>query len=135
MSLTIDEQRALLLDWANADEVGTRFPRSIYDCPQCKGATLRDDWPPNYGGGSTAMSTDSFISKSGGTIKHVCLNCKVAFSVSWWRNIENNKRDEGHSYHDIEPLVEMNGKWLTPNDVYKEEYKKEHGKYPVEAYG
>ncbi len=34
----------------------------------------------------------------------------------------------------IKHLVKKNGRWLTPHDVWREEYREENGEYPTEAY-
>jgi hypothetical protein len=64
------------------------------------------------------------------------LNCEIAFVVWYDRTTKDGvltKNDGG--VREIVPLVEKDGFLLTPHDVWQEEYKKEHGEYPVEAYG
>lgn len=120
-----------LRDWVNKDEAGTRFPPSRHKCPQCGGATLADNWPPNYGGGASMYLGDgNVVHTFYGSQKCVCLVCKIAFVHSY--------RMDGGEYqgdaHNITPLVERDGFLLTPHDVWREDYKVEHGEYPREAY-
>lgn len=125
-----------LREWINAN----RFLCSPYTCPQCDGEAYEDRWPPNYGGGSSSFDMDGGLGESeseyGGSIKHVCKNCRISFVVSTYEKRKGCKVVEHkENYSNIKPLVEKDGIWLTPNDVRREEYKDEHGEYPVEAYG
>lgn len=128
-----------LRDWTNvgtgAGQTSTRFPRSEFECPDCDQPLLKDNWPPNYGGGSAGgggTSGRSFWSTSYSQ-KCVCLSCKTAVRVS--------VRDSSSSPRTVEfservPLVQhADGTWLTPHDVWRETYKIEHGEYPIESYG
>lgn len=108
-----------------------RFPISEEKCPQCGGETVEDNFPPNYGhaGGSLEFS------ESGSLIKHICRACKIHFDVSHYEKHEKGKeRIIKHDIFNIVPLVEKDGVYLTPNDVWREKYKDEHGQYPQEAY-
>lgn len=131
-----------LKEWDNADEVGHRFRPSVYACPQCGGATLADDWPPNYFQGGAYTVAGQFIDESSGAIKHVCLHCRIAFIVTWKRKStisglvgDEPKVEKEHACTNIEPLV-VDGEWLlTPHDVWREQFRKANGKYPHEVYG
>lgn len=126
-----------LLDWSNLAAAGTRFPESEYKCPKCGGETLEDIWPPNYGGMKGCFSVEDGSSnfESSGSVKCICLNCALFFVVSYWEKTINGKTVERkEAIHDETPLVELNGKYLTPHDVWRENYKEEHGEYPSEAY-
>lgn len=129
-----------LKDWANADKVGTRFPPSKQLCPSCGQPALEDTWPPDYGGGCVGPHG----SESYGSMKFVCVPCRVAFRASYR---ERRRHVDDGTYwgkEEIErevtlsetvPLVEMDGFLLTPHDVWREDVKKRTGKYPQEAYG
>jgi len=128
-----------LKDWVNAEKVGTRFPPSRQLCPNCNQATLEDRWPPDYGGGSSGGK----FSKTWVSQKFVCVPCRIAFRVSYHETIEyvddgtflgNKKVDRTVTVLETVPLVEQDGCLLTPYDVGQEEYKREHGEYPSEAY-
>ena len=138
--------RDLLKDWTNRDKYGTRFPlaEAKFSCPICHGRVLEDNWPPNYGGGSSGGK----YFKSGYGMKCICPKDRVFFRASYYEEgeyIDNaNSRGQkfthrGVSYDEPVPLVEMeiNGvmKLLTPHDVSNEKYKQEHGEYPIESYG
>ncbi len=118
----------MLRDWANKDEVGTRFPPSRHACPQCGGVTLADNWPPNYGGGSGGGG----IWKSWGGQKCICLACRIHFEHSYYDKTGQPREEH---IHNITPLVERDGYLLTPHDVWREEEKIKTGSYPQEAYG
>lgn len=116
-----------------------RFSRSLHHCPQCDKVALCDNWPPNYGGASGSISLsggDFFSSESGATIKHVCKSCRIAFVISTYEKTTSGQVVETRAdAHNIVPLVEQDGFWLTPHDVWREEYKQKHGEYPAESYG
>ena len=118
----------MLKDWENAAEVRTRFPPSRHACPQCGGATLADNWPPNYGGGMSGGG----INKSWGSQKCICMACRIHFVHS--ESTETGQSPQA-SDHAIVPLVEHDGYLLTPHDVRREEEKERTGEYPVERYG
>jgi len=137
--MTADEMRALLQDYGNTEEVGTRFPLGVgYDekpilCPVCKQQALADNWPPNYwhsSGGWSGIEGEESHWYTEGSIKCVCLPCKIAFR--YFQAGDGNTWET--RYSEQIPLVEKEGKWLTPHDVWREEYKQEHGEYPQEAY-
>jgi hypothetical protein len=118
-----------LQDWTNADKVGTRFPPSKFQCPDCHHLLLEDNWPPNYGGGSAGGSswTTSYSQKC------VCLPCKTAVRVSVRESSNAPKTIE---FSERVPLVQhTDGTWLTPHDVRREQIKAELGEYPTESYG
>lgn len=126
-----------LKDWENASEAGTRFPPSKFHCPQCGKWALQDNWPPNYGGGSGYfdLATGGMVYESGGNIKCVCLDCRIAFVVHVFRRTQGVQEIEAvETVHDVVPLVESGDYLLTPHDVYRENYKAEHGGYPGESY-
>lgn len=133
-----------------------RFPKSHTPCPECGGETLRDEWPPNYGGGSL----NQYQSISGSNIKHICLHCRIHFMVHVYehqsmdgnpitvelpdlfvittKTLDANNRllgVVGYSISSIRPLVERDGKLLTPHDVVRYEYHDKHGIWPIESYG
>lgn len=114
-----------------------RFPESQYHCPQCGTRALEDNWPPNYGSSRSAADAGWVEQLSQ---KCVCLTCKAAFRVGHYRerkleNMQVVDSNEKITFSELIPLVELNGKWLTPHDVDDEEYKKKHGHYPKVAYG
>lgn len=120
-----------LIEFENAK----RFtPSTQYKCPQCGGVPLRDDWPPNYGGGSVREENGIVISESGGNVKHVCVPCRISFIVSWWEKYVGDESTRGHQMHDIKPLIERDGFLLTPKDAWQYEYKDKHGVWPQECY-
>lgn len=136
----LDDFREQLKDWTNREEAGTRFPKlHMYGapitikCPRCGSEDLlEDNWPPNYGGSSAGGG----YSKSYGSVKVVCPNDKIHFTVSYsYEYIDNELKDREVQYGELIDLAEFEGKLLTPNDVYCEEYKEEHGKYPRQVYG
>jgi len=139
---TLGEKTLKLRDWANVDEIGTRFPPSKYTCPQCGKPALQDDRPPNYSSSrcSGNMDTGAFEANTSGSVKHVCRGCKIAFRVNWWKTNKRSSFDaaeeeeKGHACVNIVPLVECDGELLTPHDVQMEEYKAIHGEYPVLTY-
>src|SRR3990167_10589468 len=115
-----------LKDWANATEGGTRFPPSKFNCPQCGRRALQDDWPPNYvgGAGSFDLATGEIMYESGGNIKCVCLDCRIAFVIHEFRRTQGAREiTANETVHDILPLVESGDYLLTPHDVYLEQYK------------
>ena len=128
-----------LKDWLNADEVGTRFPRSKQLCPKCGQPCQEDRWPPDY----WTSTGDGTVFESSGSQKFVCTPCRIAFRV-----LEYKKRshiDDGTfmgredvyrklTVSEITDLVEKDGFLLTPHDAWREEYRTQNGKYPVEAY-
>ena len=123
-----------LREWTNA----TRFPRSKYDCPNCHEPALEDTWPPNYFTANSTMSADfgESESESWGSVKHVCKQCCIAFRVGWSEKRENGKLVEDETiYSETTPLEKRDDIWLTPHDVWREDYKEEHGEYPAESYG
>jgi len=109
----------------------TRFPASDIDCPVCNNKVLMDNWPPNYFSGGLYYDSDGkMVSSGGGTLKVVCAHCKTASLV-----VMTHKNDQWtRQFVKTEPLVEMDGRWLTPYDVDQEEYKKEHGTYRRDVY-
>lgn len=119
----------------------TRFPPSLHKCPQCKLQALADNWPPNYGSGNMYVDAGKGSrSSSGGRQKCVCKACKIAFAVVSSKEMVYHVngavdvlKDE-HEVCDVVPLVERDGCWLTPHDVWREDYRVEHGQYPREAY-
>ena len=126
-----------LKEWSSAGKgVPYRFYKSTHKCPQCGGETLVDNWPPNYGGGNASYGPNTdYTSEYGADIKHVCVKCRISFSVYEAKKyINNNLVGEKNDVHDIEVLVEKDGYLLTPHDVWQEEYKDKHGQYPPEAY-
>jgi hypothetical protein len=135
----MEEHRALLRDFSNVEEAGTRFPESQgFDglpilCPKCQEPALEDRWPPNYHGSSYTISSDgtTFHGEAHGSWKCVCVSCRIAFR--FWYQGDRNKPETGYS--DTEPLVEYEGKWLTPHDVWRQAYYQEYGEWPLEAYG
>lgn len=104
--------------WGTNTNPGERFTSSQYPCPQCQGEALRDDWPPNY------WVSNGHIRR--GDLKCICENCTIHFVVEY--------EGEQYQYKDITPLIFRDGYWLTPNDVWREDYKVIHGEYPLEAY-
>ncbi len=133
-----------LKDWDNADETGTRFPKSKQLCPGCNQSCLMDTWPPDYGSTNGAiMEGGGSWAKSTGSQKFVCVPCKIAFRVFYMeetRRIDDGthrgKREVTREINVSEtiPLVEKDGYLLTPHDVWIEEYKDEYGEYPTERY-
>lgn len=112
-----------------------RFPKSNIKCPQCGEFLLEDNWPPNYCMCVSEICLDlntneQFDFKANGSQKYVCLNCKCCSTLSYEET--NGKRNE--SWSEFVPLVEINNTLCTPNDVWREKYKTEHGEYPFEAY-
>ena len=108
-----------------------RFQPSIYNCPHCKQPALEDTWPPNYGSGVGCAD----YTKESGSIKHVCKPCRLAFVVGYVKETRSGQvLQDSVSYYDEQPLVECGGFLLTPHDVWREDYKAEHGEYPTEAY-
>lgn len=108
-----------------------RFMPSKYKCPKCGGDALEDNYPPNY----THLYTDDQTRYTGGrNIKHVCQACAISFLVVTWYETVDGKvtRDEYH-YVDKKPLVEIDGVWLTPKDMLREEYKTKYGYYPIDS--
>jgi len=117
-----------------------RFPESKQLCPECKQHALYDNWPPDYGGGSSGGD----ISKSWGSSKFVCIRCKIAFRVSFKTTTRHTDDGTFAGRHETEteisisktvPLVEKDGYLLTPHDVYREDYKEKNGEYPQIAFG
>ena len=138
----LDEYRSQLRDFPNLPG-GTRFPSSRQECPECSRKALEDNWPPNYGGGGGSWGVGGTF-KSHGSQKFVCVPCRIAFRVSFKET--TTCTDDGTVLGKTEvkrevtvsetvPLVEMDGKLLTPHDVSREEYKDKHGEYRVEVYG
>ncbi len=115
-----------------------RFTLSDQACPGCFKPALRDDWPPNYGGGAFTSGGTGY---NEGTVKYVCTECKIAFAI---RERSDYSRDpitqrpltaESRTLIYSKPLIEReDGVWLTPHDVTQEEYKKTHGHYREESY-
>jgi hypothetical protein len=119
-----------LLDWGNADEVGSRWQVSDFICPQCRMYALEDTWPPNYSHGMYGMD----ISEVSGNVKHVCIFCSIAFEINYHRKTERGKTLETNAAFNVTPLVERNGFLLTPHDVWRYEEHDKTGKWPHEAY-
>lgn len=105
-------------------------PTERYRCPQCGGPVLQDTWPPNRSGGvMTPVRTEAY-----GSIKHVCLTCRIAFKVKWVHRFERGKTQDRFDIADVVPLVERDGYLLTPHDVQRFKYFDEHGVWPKEAF-
>ena len=98
-----------LKDWTNIDRVGTRFPPSEFNCPNCGQKALNDNWPSIAPRGSR---------------KFVCVSCRIAFRASCGEN--------AIKYSFILPLVKQDNYLLTPYDVWREHHKQEYGEYPME---
>ena len=115
-----------LIDFEN----GGRFRWAGVKCPLCGQEALADEWPPNYCGCAMRINYEKGTSsiREWGALKCVCVPCRVAFSIHW----EESRQDV--KYSETVPLVEKNGKLLTPFDAWCEEYKEEHGEYPVLAF-
>jgi hypothetical protein len=103
-----------------------RFVPSRWACPQCGQPAFQDEIPPNY----SQCSAGANKYHASGSIKHVCDTCKIAFTVQWWEVDEGNGREKNHVYGGIVPLVERDGFYLTPHDVFMETEKVKMGKYP-----
>jgi len=43
--------------------------------------------------------------------------------------------NEAHEIEKIAPLVERDGKFLTLHDVWRDDYEREHGEKPLDAWG
>ena len=130
-----------LNDWENADTHGTRFPESRFKCPLCKQKALEDNWPPNYGSYAGTTGGQGGFTREESSQKCVCVPCRVAFRVGvrkveeWNDEVQEMLVTENQEfYSETVPLVEKDGVLLTPHDVWREEYKEEHGEYPLEAY-
>jgi len=130
-------QEPKLRDWDSAEARGTRFPLSERACPECGEMMREDNWPPNYGGSS---SGGGFWEESG-SIKYVCISCRMTYRISYQRRghypppqplviVDEEKEVVSEGV----PLVEHDGHLLTPHDVWREEYRTEHGEYPPEVY-
>src|SRR5258708_27106960 len=52
-------------------------PTDRYTCPQCGGPVLRDNWPPNYSGGTMNRAR----TEAQGGIKKVLFPCRFAVNV------------------------------------------------------
>ena len=126
-----------LLEW-DSPSIGWRFQPSSYECPQCNKKALMDNWPPNYWGSNSYYGEDGneYESYSMGGVKHVCLDCKIAFEIDHYEKLVDGKQTEfRNEILQITPLVKRgDGKLLTPHDVWREDYKDKHGEYPVEVY-
>jgi hypothetical protein len=131
--------RIPLKEWPNAEERGTRFPPIPVACPECGKHMLEDTWPPNYGGCSGSGTCE----KEYGSVKCICVACRMHYTIAYRR--ERRKVEDGtflgkwtvkqeERVVEKAALVERDGVWLTPHDVYREEYREEHGEYPLEAY-
>src|SRR5258708_29261452 len=97
-----------------------------YTCPQCGGPVLRDNWPPNYSGGTMTPARTEVQ----GSIKHVCLPCRIAFKVKWGHHFE---KGQAHAHFDIAgitALVERGEHLLTPHDVARFKYFDDYGGWP-----
>lgn len=131
-----------------------RFEESEFPCPQCGSPALRDEFPPNYwsmsGSWDGSWHTD-------GNQKYVCLHCAISFVdhyVDDCRYADTHVLDtskghvtgfpvnpvkqiinEIHEIEDVIPLVERDGKFLTPHDVWRDDYEREHGEKPLDAWG
>lgn len=131
-----------LRDWTNVGTddgkgriVTTRFPPSEFKCPDCQKPLLEDNWPPNYGGGSGGGGGmgGKWFWTSTSSQKCVCLSCKTAVRLTIKESSDTPRTVE---FSARVPLVQHeDGTWLTPHDLWREEYKTEHGEYPREAYG
>ncbi len=121
----------MLMEWTNAEETGyPRFRPSRYRCPRCNRLALEDNWPPNYGGSKGCFRDGALHFESGGTVKCVCVHCRVWFEVHW-ANIDGVETALPSVARE---LVLHNGKLLTPHDVWRQKYFDEHGEWPREAY-
>lgn len=122
-----------LREWSNAK----RFIPSRFSCPECGNAALEDTWPPNYAGGHGGINAETkvYFYTSGGNVKCVCKTCRLAFKMAYQKTIDGKSETYEEHAHSIVPLEERNGMWLTPHDVWRENYKDEHGEYPRESYG
>src|SRR5579871_1928332 len=101
-------------------------PTGRYTCPQCGGPVLQDNWPPNYSSGTmTPVLTEAY-----GSIKHVCLNCRIAFKVKWVHRFEKGSGHDHFDVADVTALIERDGHLLTPHDVKRFKYFDEHGVWP-----
>ena len=120
----------LLKDWVirpGQRNYVSRFPQSEFPCPECRKYLLEDNWPPNYGGGSGGGGQW----QSHSSLKCVCLNCKICVRL-FITEASNSPRQV--KYSDTVALVQHGDVWLTPHDVFREEYKEKHGEYPEEVY-
>jgi len=116
---------------------GFDIVRNIVLCPHCEEQMYLDNWPPNYWGGSSSIFEEpgKYISKDSGRNKYVCVNCCREVHIFMWREGKDGVTTHGEEIIYNEPLVERNGKLLTKHDVWREDYREEHGEYPREAYG
>jgi hypothetical protein len=137
--------RDRLRDWTNRDEIGSRFPvysKVLYGldlaCPTCSSDVLLvDDWPPNYASSSGIMPYDGSPGqwRTSGSLKMICPSCETFFGMGYTKIEEGDETEITVRYEDPVALTEFEGVLLTPHDVWQEEYKKEKGEYPYEAYG
>ena len=128
-----------LKEWENAAEGHRRFIESRQLCPHCQQPALEDNWPPNYGGGSSGGG----FSTMSGFQKFICVSCRIAFIISYMIKTEHiddgtfmghDKIEEKITVSEHVPLIEKDGYLLTPHDVWREKIKAETGHYPSEAY-
>lgn len=117
-----------LIEFTNA----RRFLPSRHRCPQCGGATLEEHFPPSYGGGTYSTTRSEWDSSQ----KLVCLACRIHFVRYEYHRRETGAADiDDVRMMNIVPLVERDGKLLTPHDVRCYAYYDKHGVFPVSEYG
>lgn len=119
----------------NRFTVGVKLTREEVNCPHCGMLMLLDNWPPNYWGGTSATSEGHTVHEDQGTNKYVCIRCCREIHIWTWRKTEDGIITEREETVYDEPLAVKGGKLLTKHDVWREDYRKEHGEYPREAYG
>jgi len=85
------------------------------------------------------------ISETSGSVKCVCIPCRIAYRVSYQEKQELQEVGEFKTqawitvekkteFSETVPLEERGGVLLTPADVRDEDYKEEHGEYPQIAF-
>lgn len=115
------------------NEKQDRYPQGTHICQVCGNACLEDNFPPNYWQYSGGFNGGRFS----GAQKYICLTCVAELEIGYHGSTDIFGKEERTEYlisatplsHDPD-----NGVWLTPHDVWREEYKKERGEYPDDRY-
>jgi len=120
---------------AFSDCFRSHVQRQEFLCPQCGGETLEEWIPPNYFQGELRFNNETYIAENKGIVKCVCLRCKIALAFAVYTRRENGVIVVNiHEPGNVSPLVERDGKWLTPVNVRRYQYFDEHGTFREEAY-
>ena len=117
-----------LREWKDGGDYGPRFIPTAYECPRCRKAAWEDRWPQNHAGYGCGAPHGKRFTYSYVHTKCVCPACRIAFLVL---HIQDSEEDvDSVLVEAVHALVEKDGEWLTPYDLWCERYKARHGHYP-----